>query len=86
MVAMRELVHLTAVEVSGAHRLHLTFEDGTVGEVDLSGRRWRGIFEPVADPACFRRVSLDAELGTVVWPNGADIAPETPYAWALGRA
>ena len=77
-----ELVHVTAVEVVGDHRLRLTFEDGVVGEVDLSGWDWRGVFEPLADPSYFALVELDQELGTIVWPNGADIAPETLYSWA----
>jgi hypothetical protein len=42
------------------------------------------VFEPLADAAYFRQVRLDEELGTVVWPNGADIAPETLHAWAVG--
>ena len=78
---MAELVHVTAVEVVGAHRLQLGFEDGAEGEVDLSEWRWRGVFEPLADPDYFRQVELDDELGTIVWPNGADIAPETLPAW-----
>jgi prevent-host-death family protein len=76
-----ELVHVTAVEVVGDHRLRLTFEDGAEGGVDLSSWRWRGVFEPLADPSYFRQVTLDEELGTIVWPNGADIAPETLHAW-----
>jgi hypothetical protein len=81
---MPKLVHVTAVEVLSDHRLHLTFEDGVNGEVDLSSWKWRGVFEPLADPAYFARVELDQELGTIVWPNGADIAPETLYSWATG--
>jgi hypothetical protein len=70
------------VQVVGHHRLRLTFEDGTVGEVDLSQQEWRGVFEPLADPAYFAQVRIDAEAGTVVWPNGADMAPEPLYAEA----
>jgi hypothetical protein len=86
METMPDLVHVTAVEVTGDYRLRLAFEDGTEGEVDLSGRDWRGIFEPLADPSYFRLVRLDAQLGTIVWPNGADIAPETLHAWVCGHA
>ena len=82
---MVDLVHVTAVHVSGDHRLRLAFEDGTEGEIDLSTRAWRGVFAPFAEPEYFSRVSLDAELGTIVWPNGADIAPETLYAWVRKR-
>jgi hypothetical protein len=80
---MVELVHIAAVEVVGDHRLRLSFEDGAEGDVDLSIWRWRGVFEPLADPDYFRQVRLDEELGTIVWPNGADIAPETLHAWVV---
>ena len=75
------IVHVTAVDVIGDHRLRLAFEDGAEGEVDLSGCAWRGVFEPLASPAFFRQVQLDSKLGTIVWPNGADIAPETLHEW-----
>jgi hypothetical protein len=86
MSAMPELSHVTAVEVVGDHRLRLAFEDGADGEIDLSGWDWRGVFEPLADPAYFKQVELDAELGTIVWPNGADFAPETLHSWVTGRS
>jgi hypothetical protein len=55
----------------------LRFEDGTEGEVDIS-RSFRGpVFEPLRNLEYFKQVRVDAELGTIVWPNGADIAPET---------
>jgi hypothetical protein len=57
----------------------IRFEDGTEGEVDIS-RSFRGpVFEPLRNVEYFKQVSVDAELGTIVWPNGADIAPETLY-------
>ena len=74
---MESIVHVTRVEVVGDHRIHLCFEDGSEGEIDFSARAWRGIFEPLQDPSYFGQVELDEELGTIVWPNGADIAPET---------
>jgi Protein of unknown function (DUF2442) len=76
-----DLVHVTSVEPLGGHRLNLTFEDGAQGELDLSSWEWRGVFEPLEDPSYFALVTLDEELGTIVWPNGADIAPETLHAW-----
>jgi hypothetical protein len=84
MGAMPAIVHVTSVEVVGDHRLRLTFEDGAGGEVDLSTFEWRGVFDPLADPAYFALVELDGELGTIVWPNGADLAPETLYDWVTG--
>jgi hypothetical protein len=76
------LVDITAVEVIGDHRLRLTFEDSTVGDVDLSELEWRGVFAPLRKPAYFARVSVDPEAGTITWPNGVDMAPEPLYAEA----
>jgi hypothetical protein len=67
------------VEYLGGHRLRLRFADGLVGEVDLAPKleSWMGpIFEPLRDPAFFGKVRVDPESWTVVWPNGADLAPE----------
>ncbi len=87
MRTVPELVHVTAVEVTGDHRLRVSFDDGSEGEVAFAEQDWRGIFEPLRDPSYFREVALDEELGTIIWPNGADIAPETLHSWvANGRA
>jgi hypothetical protein len=82
MGSVKQLHDVIGVEVSGNYRLRLTFDDGTVGEVDFAGREWRGVFEPLRDLDYFARVSVDAEAGTVTWPNGADMAPEPLYAAA----
>ena len=82
MVPMEQLVDITEVEVIGEFRLRLTFEDGTVGDVDVSGRDWRGVLEPLRDPAYFALVEVDPDGGTIAWPNGVDLAPEPLYAEA----
>jgi hypothetical protein len=69
------------VEVIGQHRLRIAFDDGLSGEIDASNWAWRGVFEPLRDPNYFARVELDRQLGTISWPNGADVAPETLYLW-----
>jgi hypothetical protein len=79
---MEQLVDVTAVEVIGAYRLRLTFEDRTVGDVDFTDREWRGVFEPLRDPSYFARVAVDRDAGTIAWPNGVDMAPEPFYAEA----
>ena len=80
MISMDPLVDVVAVEVIGDHRLRLSFEDGTVGDVAFVDREWHGVFEPLADPAFFAQVRVDPEAGTIVWPNGVDMAPEPLYA------
>jgi hypothetical protein len=82
MILVEEFVDITQVEVVGDHLLRLTFADGTVGVVDFAERRWRGVLEPLNDPAYFARVAVDPEAGTICWPNGADMAPEPLYAEA----
>lgn len=69
--------------VSDGHTVHVRFEDGLGGEVDLSYLLdYGGVFEPLRDLDYFRQLRADSEAGTIVWPNQADIAPETLYAKA----
>ena len=79
---MTALVDVTDVEVLGDHRLRLTFEDGVVGDVDFAKKTWRGVFEPLRDPGYFASVRVDSASGTLVWPNGVDMAPEPLYEQA----
>lgn len=65
----------------GGHRIRLTFNDGTYGVVDFASWLSGPVFEPLQDIGYFKRFFLDG--GTVAWPNGADIAPETLYEAAL---
>jgi hypothetical protein len=60
-------------------RLWVHFLDGTAGTVDLAEELWGPMFEPLANPEVFNQVRVDPELETVVWPNGADLAPEFLY-------
>jgi len=52
------------------------FTDGVEGEVDLRDALDGPIFEPLKDPEYFRQFTVHPELHTLVWPNGADFAPE----------
>ena len=54
------------------------FEDGTEGEIDLASALQGPVFEPLKNREYFSRVTV-AEYGTIAWPNGADVAPETLY-------
>lgn len=69
-------VTVTSVEVIGDYVLRLTFSDETTRAVDLKDRLRGPIFEPLlADQRLFAQVKVDKELGTIVWPNGADMDP-----------
>jgi len=87
MVGVSEnyLPSVVGVAVIGERVLRLLFSDGTVGDVDFSNERWTGVLEPLNDPAYFAEVRVDAEAGTVAWPDGLDLAPEPLYERALAH-
>lgn len=68
---------VTDLTVTTPYCLHVTFADGTTGSIDMSRERFEGVFAPLADPEFFARAHV--EDGVVVWPNGADIAPDAMY-------
>jgi hypothetical protein len=70
---------ITAAAVVRHGVLRLTFADGVSGEVDVLDRMRGPVFEQARSPEGFAQVTVDAETGTVVWPGGADLAPDTLY-------
>ena len=68
--------HVVEARYVGGHTVWLRFRDGTAGEIDLSGALSGPVFEPLLDASTFREFSIHPEFRTLVWPNGADFAPE----------
>jgi hypothetical protein len=64
-------------EYCDGFRIRVAFNDGLETTIDFSEWLEGPIFEPLKDPQYFERFFIDG--GTVAWPNGADIAPETLY-------
>jgi hypothetical protein len=54
----------------------LRFQDGVQGEVDLEPQLYGEVFEPLKNRPYFQQFRIDSDLHTLVWPNGADFAPE----------
>ena len=70
------MLHIKYAKYVADYKIWIAFDDGTSGEVDLDGELKGPIFEPLKDISVFSKVSVDPDLETVVWPNGADLAPE----------
>jgi hypothetical protein len=68
--------HVVEARYVSGYTVWLRFRDGIAGEIDLSAALQGSMFDAVRDPALFRRFSVHPEFHTLVWPNGADLAPE----------
>ena len=70
-----------------AHRLELTFTNGEKAELDLADRivGRGGVFAPLEDIDFFKKVKVDPEIGTLVWPNEVDLCPDVLYSEATGK-
>jgi hypothetical protein len=76
---MTFLPSVIRAEYRGGYCIHVTFSDNSEKTIDFAQWLDGPVFEPLKAPNYFRRFFLDG--GTVAWPNGADIAPETLYEY-----
>lgn len=72
-------LHVKEAKYLHDYTLWLRFDNGIEGEVDLENELSGEIFEPLKDLDMFKSFSIDPEIETVVWENGADLAPEFLY-------
>lgn len=73
------ILRITSSAVVGPFTLRLAFNNGHERIVDLASMLTGPVFEPLRDQTYFALAQLDPVCGTVVWPNGADFAPEALY-------
>lgn len=79
---MRHPIHrVIECRVEGPHAVWLKFDDGMERSIDFAHIVGRGIYDRLSDPGYFRQVEVDAESGTIVWPNGADFDPAQLHDW-----
>ena len=66
------------IEYKTGYSYLIVFDDGVRAVIDFSDYLQRGpVFAPLRDPQFFRQARIEG--GTIAWPNGADIAPESLY-------
>jgi hypothetical protein len=73
------MVRVKFVQVLEGFNAFLVFTDGSTKTIDLAPFLKGPMFEPLKDPARFREVRVDPELGTIVWNNGADLCPDVLF-------
>jgi len=71
-----EVYHILEARYVGGYVVWLRFRDGTAGEIDLESVLQGPMFNPLRDPLVFRTFVIHPEFHTLVWSNGADLAPE----------
>jgi hypothetical protein len=71
--------NVTEVKYKKGYTIWIAFSNNKSGEIDLTKKLWGKVFEPLKDKKLFQQVQLNKELGTITWPNGADLAPEALY-------
>jgi hypothetical protein len=80
------LKDIVVARVVKGYRVHLRFEDGVEGDVDVDRLiRFEGVFAPLRDSKEFARLTVNAETGTICWPNGADLDPDVLYSHVSGQ-
>jgi len=80
------LKDIVQVRVLDGYELHLRFEDGVEGRVDVAGLvAFTGVFAPLRERSYFLKVRVNPDLGTICWPNGADLDPDVLYAVVSGE-
>ncbi|MEN6407617.1 MAG: DUF2442 domain-containing protein [Thermoguttaceae bacterium] len=73
------ILHVREAKYLRDYVIWLRFNDGAEGEIDLKAELEGEMFVALRDPVLFQRFCVDPELQTIVWENGADLAPEFLY-------
>ena len=72
---------VTSVEIVGPYRLRVGFGDGLNRTIDFRPVLEGDLYGPLRDLDRFNSVSIDSEVHTLVWPNGADFDPAILHDW-----
>ena len=75
------LYRVSRFQIEGPFVLRVGFDDGTEQRIDFQPVLKGELFGPLSDPVLFNQVTIDPEVHTLVWPNGADFDPATLHDW-----
>jgi hypothetical protein len=82
-----EIYTVTDFELVAPYTLRVWFDDNSVQVINFWPMLRGALYSPLRDLALFNQVRLDAEAGTLIWPNGADFDPATLHDWGtVGEA
>ena len=72
---------IIAAHAISPRTLSIQFDNGYQGALNLDDfiNNYTGVFKPLLDPEYFNRLSINTDLGTICWPNGADLCPDSVY-------
>ncbi len=76
-----QLIQINSFEIIDDFKLKIYFSDGITNEVDFLPMLKGEIYGPLSENSFFRKVKIDPEVKTLVWPNGADFDPSILYNW-----
>ena len=76
-----EFKKIVSLEIISGGILDLKFDCGANRQVDLTPIMFGSLLGDLNNPDFFKQVSLDPEVGTICWPNGADFDPDTLFRW-----
>jgi len=80
-----EIHEIIDAKLVKGYTVEIVFDDLKRGCVDLKKYLGRGVFKELIDKKKFKQLRVDAELGTICWPNGADISPEVLYEDVMSK-
>ena len=77
------IYRVASFEIVAPYTLRITFDDGSKQSINFRPVLAGELYAPLNDLGMFNRVSVDPEVHTLVWPNGADFDPATLHDWPL---
>ena len=82
---MHTFISIVSFTLLPDYQVRVQFQDQQIREIDLKPLLDRPLYAALRDKAVFDQAKLDTEVGTLVWPNGADFDPDTLYHWPTTR-